>query len=193
MHPRPVLAARLLVVAALTVALLGGVLTCAGAAWAHAARIASDPAENAVLAEQPSRVSATFNEPMQTQFAAMTVIGPDGADWSDGQIGVEGAVISIGLRPAGPAGDYTVNYRATSADGHVVSGSWSYRVTSTATGSTSIATSTEAPTAPASPTTTPAASAATNTSDGGLPVWPFVAAASAIVAAGAILAVRRRQ
>ncbi|MDZ4269620.1 MAG: copper resistance protein CopC, partial [Mycobacterium sp.] len=121
-------------VAALTVGFLAGALTQAGAAWAHATRIASDPAENAELTQQPSRVSATFNEPMQAQFAVMTVIGPDGNQWSDGEPDVDGAVISIGVLPDGPAGEYTVNYRATSADGHVVTGSWSYRLTPAAAG-----------------------------------------------------------
>ncbi len=58
----------------------------------------------------------------------MTVIGPDGAQWSDGRPAVDGATISVGVRTGAPAGTYTVNYRATSADGHVVTGSWSYRV-----------------------------------------------------------------
>jgi hypothetical protein len=183
---RPLLVAHLIAVASLTAALLGGALAYAGAAWAHAARIASDPAENAVLTERPPRVSATFSEPMRAQFAAMTVIGPDGTDWSDGPPGVDGAVISIAVRPGGPNGDYTVNYRATSADGHVVSGSWSYRLISTA------------PVRHGPPTTsaplpaTPPPPTADTTADG-LPVWPFVAAASGMVAAGAILAVRRQR
>lgn len=175
---RPLVATHYLAVAALTVALLCGSLAYAAAAYAHAARIASDPAENAVLTEQPHRVSATFNEPMQAQFAAMTVIGPDGNTWSDGEPEVDGAVISVGVRPGGPRGDYTVNYRATSADGHVVSGSWSYHLNSATPGHGEPA--------------TPAAPAAANTRDDGLPVWPFVALASGIVAAGAIWAVRRR-
>ncbi|MCH9734316.1 MAG: copper resistance protein CopC [Actinomycetia bacterium] len=183
---RPLVVARLIAVASLTTALLGGALAYAGAAWAHAARIASDPTENAVLTEQPPRVSATFNEPMQAQFAAMTVIGPDGTDWSDGKPGVDGAVISTAVRPGGPGGDYTVNYRATSADGHVVSGSWSYRLIPTAPASDGAPTMSTVP--PAAPAPPPA-----DTTTEGLPVWPFVAAASGLVAAGAILAVRRRR
>ena len=64
----------------------------------------------------------------------MTVVGPDGNLWSTGDPQVEGAVISVGVRPLGPAGTYTVNYRVTSADGHVVSGSWSFRLTVASTG-----------------------------------------------------------
>lgn len=49
----------------------------AGVASAHATRVATDPADNAVVASGPATVSATFNERLQTAFAAMTVVGPD--------------------------------------------------------------------------------------------------------------------
>jgi copper resistance protein C len=172
-----------LLVTAMALGLLAGALGFAGAAWAHAARIASDPAENAQLSHQPARVNATFNEPMQSQFAAMTVIGPDGAQWSDGDPAVDGAVISVAVRPGGPAGTYTVNYRATSADGHVVNGSWSYQLLTS--GETTTAATPPTPAAPA------AAADDENASDGP-PVWPFVAAVTVIIAAGAVWAVRRR-
>ena len=178
----PAIVTRLIAVAALTVGLVTAALATAGVAAAHAARIAEDPAENAELTESPPRVSATFNEPMQAQFAAMTVIGPDGAGWSDGEPAVDGAVISVGVRPGAPAGDYTVNYRATSADGHVVSGSWSYRLLP-ATGTAPPPTTTSS-----SPAAAPSAS---DTDTDGLPVWPFVAGVTVLVAAGAVWAVRR--
>ncbi|MEO3759903.1 copper resistance CopC family protein [Mycobacterium sp. B14F4] len=152
-------------------------LTGAGAAGAHATRIASDPVENAELTRAPATVSATFSEAMQPRFAAMTVVGPDGKLWSTGEPQVQGAVISVGVRPLGPSGTYTVNYRATSADGHVVTGSWSFRLTVTGPG-------TPVP-APVTPTEAP-------DEDDGVPVWPFYAGATVVIAAGAVWAVRRR-
>jgi methionine-rich copper-binding protein CopC len=101
-------------------------LTAAPTASAHATRIRTDPAVGAVLATGRSQVSATFNEHLQTTFSAMTVVGPDGNLWSTGQPRVQSAVISVDVMPLGPAGTYTVNYRVTSADGHVVSGSWPF-------------------------------------------------------------------
>ena len=148
------------------------------AAWtapvaaAHATRVSAEPADNTALTAGPDRVSATFNERLQTTFAAMTVVGPDGNLWSAGQPTVQGAVVAIGLRPLGPAGTYTVNYRVTSADGHVVSGSWSFRLTVPGTG-------------------TPGPAATSGVSDG-VPVWPFIAGAVGLVAVGALWAVRRR-
>jgi hypothetical protein len=78
------------------------------------------------------------------------------------------------VRPLGPTGNYTVNYRVTSADGHVVSGSWSFRLTTPGTG-------TPGPAAQSSDTTT-----------GDIPVWPFVAVAVALVAGAALWAARNR-
>jgi len=164
-----VLAARLAVVLA-TMAVTA-TLT-APVAFAHAARVSAEPADDAVLTTAPERVSATFNEPLQTAFAAMTVVGPDANVWSIGEPTVQGAVIGIALRPLGPAGTYTVNYRVTSADGHAVSGSWSFRLTARGTG-----------------TPGPAANAHAG---GNAAIWPFVVVAVALVGAGVLWAVRRR-
>jgi hypothetical protein len=142
-------------------------------ASAHATRVATDPVENAVLTTGPARVSATFNEQLQTAFAAMTVVGPDGNLWSTGQPEVQGAVISVAVLPLGPIGTYTVNYRATSADGHVVSGSWPFQLTVAATGK-------------------PGPAAAADTSDRGIPAWPFLVGATVLIAGGALWASRRR-
>jgi copper resistance protein C len=168
---------RVVAAVVLAVGLAAAALAGAGAASAHATRLATDPVENTELTRAPTKVSATFNEALQQEFAAMTVVGPDGNLWSTGAPQVDGAVLTVGVRPLGPAGTYTVNDRVTSADGHVVSGSWSFSLATAGTG-------------------TPGPSATTTdtsgTQDGELPVWPFVVAAVVIVGAGAIWAVRRR-
>lgn len=152
-------------------------LAGAGPASAHAAVIGTDPADGASLTTAPARVSATFNETMQSAFAAMTVVGPDGNLWSTGAPQVRDAVMSVELRPPGPSGTYTVNYRATSADGHVVTGSWSFELTVGGTG-------TPGPSAaPLAPPEQPGDD---------LPVWPFIVGACVIVGAGAWWAARRR-
>jgi methionine-rich copper-binding protein CopC len=171
-------------IAVLTLGFVTGTLGNAGVAAAHAARIASDPNENASLTEPPPRVSAMFNEAMQPQFAAMTVVGPDGNLWSTGEPWVDGAVISVGVRPLGPAGTYTVNYRATSADGHVVAGSWSFQLTVAGPGASGPAAAGSGP---------PAADAAENSDEpSDIPVWPFFLGAVVIIGAGVVWAARRR-
>jgi copper resistance protein C len=143
-------------------------------AWAHASRIATDPPQNAALSTGPRQVSATFNEALQTTFAAMNVVGPDGNLWSTGEPRVQGAVVSVDVMPLGPVGTYTVNYRVTSADGHVVSGSWQFRLTVPGTG-------------------TPGPSATAPRGAGGIPVWPFFAAGVVLVAGGTWWALRRKR
>ena len=166
--------ARLAAVSLLLVAVTIGATLTAGAASAHAARVSADPAENALVSTGPAKVRATFNEQLQTTFAAMPVVGPDGNLWSTWPPQVQGAVVSGGVRPLGPIGNYTVNYRVTSADGHVVSGSWSFRLTTPGTG-------------------TPGPSAApSDTATGDIPIWPFVAGAVALVAGAALWAARNR-
>ncbi|MDV3123804.1 copper resistance protein CopC [Mycobacterium sp. 21AC1] len=156
------------------IALAASALAGAGTASAHATRISTDPADKAALTESPQRVSATFNEALQQAFAAMTVVGPDGNLWSTGDPEVQGAVVSVPVGQLGPAGTYTVNYRVTSADGHVVSGSWSFELTVAGTG-----------------TAGPSASDA-GTSDDSFPVWPFILGAAVIVGAGGWWAIRRQ-
>jgi methionine-rich copper-binding protein CopC len=142
-------------------------------AWAHAVRVAADPVPDASVTSGPARVSATFNEQLQTTFSAMTVVGPDGNLWSDGSPEVQGPTVSVAVRPLGPTGSYTVNYRVTSADGHVVSGSWSFTLTVAGQG-------------------TPGPSASAGAADHGLPVWPFLAGAALLIAGGLAWAMRRR-
>jgi copper resistance protein C len=163
---------RLACIAALVAAMA---LAGAPVAAAHAARVATDPTDNAALAQGPPRVSATFNEQLQPQFAAMTVVGPDGNLWSKGDAQVEGAVIAVEVRQLGPAGTYTVNYRVTSADGHPVSGSWSFRLTAAGAGMPG-----------------PSAATPADTSGGGIPVWPFLIAGALIIGGGILWAARRK-
>jgi copper resistance protein C len=159
--------------AAVLAGLMALAIALAPVASAHAVLIATDPAKGARLDRSPAQVSATFNEPLQPSFAAMTVVGPDANLWSTGEPRVDGAVISVPLRPLGPVGSYTVNYRVTSADGHVVTGSWVFELTTPGSG-------TPGP---------PAASA--KAAAGGIPVWPMVAGVVAVIVIAAGWALRR--
>jgi copper resistance protein C len=166
--------ARLAAVSLLLGAIAFAAAFTAGAASAHATRVSTNPAQNTALSSGPTRVSATFNERLQTGFAAMTVVGPDGNLWSSGQPQVQGALVSVGVRPLGPTGTYTVNYRVTSADGHVVSGSWSFGLSMPGTG-------TPGP---------PMGNTDTGTRD--IPVWPFFAGAVVVIGGATLWAMRHR-
>lgn len=156
------------------------VLVLAGLVWAappgaaHTALSATDPAADATVTAGPSRVTATFNEDLQPTFASMAVVGPDGNLWSQGEATVQGPTAGVGLRPLGPSGRYTVNYRVTSADGHVVSGSWTFTVTAPGTG-----------------TPGPAVQSAPQPRDR-IPLWPFIVGATLLIAVAAVWGLRRR-
>lgn len=158
--------ARSVAVASAGLLLAAMLFAATGIAAAHAVLVSTDPVAEAELTAGPGRVSATFNERLQTTFAAMTVVGPDGNLWSTGAAQVQGAVVSVAMRPLGPAGAYTANYRVTSSDGHVVSGSWRFRLTVAGAGE------------PGPPV------AAGEKPGGGMPIWPFVVGAAVIVGAG---------
>ena len=153
--------------------MIGLTITGVGTASAHTVLTASDPPPGAVLSVGPNRVSATFNEELQTGFAAMTLVGPDGNLWSAGDPEVRGAQAGVAVRPLGPSGNYTVNYRVTSADGHAVSGSWTFTVTAPSTGS-------------------PGPAVADTTESHRIALWPFIVGAGLVIAGVTAWWVRRR-
>ena len=153
-------------------ALLGG----AGSAAAHNSLISSDPAEGASLASGPQRVTLTFDEPVNSGFNTITITGPDNTAWASFEVSTSGNTVSTTVQPLGPAGEYVIGYRIVSADGHPVTGTVRFRLTQAGTGT------------PAPPST--AAGAGTGTGDGGMPVWPWVVAATALLAAGVAAALR---
>lgn len=114
----------------MAVALGAAAVLAAPAAGAHTELVASQPAAGAVLAAAPTSVTATFDEAPEAAFAALTVLGPDGAPVSTGATTVSGSQLAVGIQP-GTSGVYTANYRLMAADGHVITGSWSFTVTPT--------------------------------------------------------------
>lgn len=161
-----------LLVAVVMIAGLTGLFSLPTAS-AHTVLTATDPAADTTLSAGPARVSATFNEELQPTFAAMTVVGPDGNLWSEGEAEVAGATVGVAVRPLGPAGKYTANYRVTSADGHVVSGSWSFTLTVPGAGQ-------------------PGPSAQTAAPMNRVPLWPFAVGAIVVVTGALVWALRRR-
>jgi copper resistance protein C len=166
---------RAVVVVLLAAAAMVG---AAGPALAHSQLVVSDPPDAASLDTGPSQVALTFNEDMPPGFDVITVIGPDGKAWQDGQVATSGPVVSVPVAPLGPAGRYQVGYRVVSGDGHPVEGSTSFTLTKAGSG-----------TPPAQPVAATGADAEP-AGGGGSPVWPWIVAAAAAVAAATILALR---
>ncbi|MEW2399303.1 copper resistance CopC family protein [Streptomyces sp. NPDC046862] len=97
-------------------------------AAAHTGLDTSSPGANATLAGLPPRVTLTFSDSMTERYAKVAVTGPDGTSAAAGEPQVSGKTVTLALAPARSAGRYTVGYRVVSADGHPVSGAYSFTV-----------------------------------------------------------------
>ncbi|MCU1660966.1 MAG: copper resistance protein [Pseudonocardiales bacterium] len=183
---------RVLRAAAVTVLCGLALLLGAGQALAHTRLQSSDPADGASLATAPQRVSLTFNESMQPGFTTLTVVGPDQAKYQTGDVAANGDTVSIGVRPLGPAGRYEIGYRVVSEDGHPVTGSVAFTLTTPGPGSIAAVASPSATGPAAAPApSTPAAAGAPATQDGGgAPVWPWIVGAVVLVGGGVVAAMR---
>jgi len=179
--PGTALTKRLLVLLATFVAALS---LAAGPAAAHSVVLSSSPEDGEQIAQAPERVSVTFNETIQEQFASITVVGPDGNLWSEGDPIVEGSTVSIAVDGLGPAGEYTIAFRVTSTDGHPVSGTRTFVLTQEGTG-----TAGEPASGVAADTTDTAEAGDSDT--GGPAVWWFVVAGAVVIAAGLGFALRK--
>lgn len=118
--------------AAVAVALLGGTavpaVVTAPVAAAHSVLLSVEPADGATVDASPDRVTLTFNEEINPSFATVAVNGSarDGSK-VEGQPVVTGPVVEARLG-ALDDDEYTVGYRVTSADGHVITGSSRFTV-----------------------------------------------------------------
>lgn len=115
-------------VAALIAALC--VLIPTGPAWAHAALLASTPADGVLLAAQPGEIVLTFSEKVATGLGAVKVVGPDGrrADTGDVSTRDGGREVIAPLRDGLPQGTYVLLWRVVSEDSHPVAGASTFSV-----------------------------------------------------------------
>lgn len=119
---------------ALALALVAGAAAPASVlapvAAAHSVLVSVEPQDGATLETSPDEVTLTFNEEINQMFASVAVTtGGDRDNLVAGEPVVEGPVVTVALDDLAD-GAYTVGYRVTSADGHVVSGSSVFTVQS---------------------------------------------------------------
>lgn len=108
------------------VALPALVVGAASAAVAHDVLISTSPADGSTLDAAPDSVVLTFDQPAMALGTEIVVHGPDGATVSTGKAVLLNDTVSEALVAARPAGSYTVAWRVTSADGHPVSGTFTF-------------------------------------------------------------------
>lgn len=162
------------VLATLVLAAIAMVATATPAS-AHNVLISTNPAKNASLETGPATIMLTFDAPVQGgDINQVAVTGPGGTRWAEGNVVINGNVVTAPVRPLGPAGVYTVGFRILSADGHPVEDQYTFTLTKAGNG-------------------TPA-SAATGTSpsggSSGVPVWVWIVGAVVLLVIGLTLALR---
>lgn len=127
MRRPPLIAAGVLV---LSLAPAAGVLVLAlaPAAAAHSLLIASAPSADAVLAGAPPAVALHFNNRIEKKLSQIRLV-PAGGAAHVLPVRIDGAVAALEapLPPLAP-GPYRVEWRVLSTDGHIVSGTFGFRV-----------------------------------------------------------------
>ncbi|WZH37987.1 MAG: copper resistance protein CopC [Microbacterium enclense] len=112
---------------------LGAVLGGAQAASAHDSLESTSPASGATVSS-PSEVSLDFSANLLGYDGGniVVVLGPDGRHYETDCVALSGSTLTAPVA-LGAAGEYQVEWRAVSSDGHPISGSFSF--TSTTAGS----------------------------------------------------------
>ncbi len=147
-------------------------LAVAAPAGAHTFVTSVDPADGARLESGPATVTVTFSEAPQPDFAALSVIGPDGSQWADGSPTVDGTDLTVSVRELGPIGEYTIAYRVAAEDGHPITGSSTFTLLNAGSG-------------------TPAQSTDSSSTSSSLPVAAGAGIAALGVLALVVFAIRR--
>ncbi|WP_421742845.1 copper resistance CopC family protein [Cellulomonas sp.] len=132
---------------------LGTLVIGAPAAQAHNALQGTDPAEGSTVPVMPETVTLTFNEPALFVGTEIMVHTADETMVNIGPPVLVDNTVSQAVTGELPAGEYTVIYRVTSADGHPIEGQFRF----TAAEATSYGVATAAPTMTASPSPTTSA------------------------------------
>ncbi|MGV8967625.1 MAG: copper resistance CopC family protein [Cellulomonas sp.] len=193
------------VVARLTAVIFAALVVVSGLAApasAHDALVSTDPEGGSTVETAPAAVTLTFTQEVVGLGTDVQVVGPTGAPMNDGPVAVLGTVVTQNLLADRPAGAYTVQWRATSADGHPVTGGFTFTATAAVVPVISPPLVAETPpsTPPATPSATSSATASASPSasesaaavgpadeatdsSARLSVWAIVAAAGAFVLA----------
>lgn len=125
--PRP-RTGTVIVAACLAAILIGWIWATPVAA--HAQLVETSPTGDELLeGSAPDQISLRFDEPMQITDDSIRVFDPDGDRVDDGTTRLSGGDLELTTDVRGDQrGSYTVAWRATSQDGHTLSGSFVFHV-----------------------------------------------------------------
>ena len=157
-------------------------LVPAAAAQAHTELENAAPAAHEALDAPPRAVRLTFSEPVETPSDALRVTDADGRSVG-GAVRAAGPVVAVRLPARLDAGKYRVTWRVVSDDGHVLDGTYRFKIRAASSGTTR----------PAQPAAVPAALPAR--AEGRAPLGTMLVLGGLATAVAALvggMAVRRR-
>lgn len=107
-----------------------GVVGAAGPASAHNVVVGTSPASGTTVTEPPESVDVTFDDVVldlsaEGSSTVITVTDADGTDHATGCPTTQDRTVSVSVA-LGEGGEYTVDWRIVSADGHPTSGEYSF-------------------------------------------------------------------
>ncbi|RWZ52746.1 copper resistance protein CopC [Labedella phragmitis] len=110
-----------------------GVLLAAGAAaapaFAHDELVASTPAADDALDPAPTEVTLTFSDNILEVGIEVSVTDATGTEYVADTPVVDGPTVTVGLESDMPGGSYQTDWRVVSSDGHPISGTIPFTVT----------------------------------------------------------------
>jgi copper transport protein len=115
-------------------ALVAGALAAGPTASAHTGYESSEPDRNEVVPEPPERVTVRFDREVDASSSTLRVLGPDGADVTEGDSGPGvadpgGVSLTVRLQDDLPDGVYTVEWTVVDAeDGDATDDSFTFAV-----------------------------------------------------------------
>ena len=204
MRRRTVPAAASLVAAVVAAVLAAAVvLLGASSAQAHNGLRSTTPSDGEQVASPPTEVTLTFDQPAIAVGTAVLVTAADGTVVSEGDPALVDATVTQAVSGLS-AGGYEAVWRVTSADGHPISGTFSFSVaagapsatsaspSASATGDTGTPTATESPQADDGGTAPAPSTSADESAGPGVGVLLAAAAVIAALVGGGVMALRRR-
>ena len=120
---------RLRRAAALMAVVLGTITLTAWRAPFHLQLLKSTPAANASVSSAPDSIRLWFSQAPELKLTTVKLTGPGTAAISLAPLAKgDSALVVAGVKGAMAAGSYTVAWRTMSKDGHVVRGTFAFKV-----------------------------------------------------------------
>lgn len=97
---------------------------------AHSLLVGSSPAAGTVVAGSPDRITLSFNNRVEKALSRIRLVDAAGRAHDLAVITADGPAETLtATAPLLDPGSYRVNWQVLSTDGHVVRGTYSFRVT----------------------------------------------------------------